>query len=129
VPVVITLLSVAHLVRSVPVGWIAWGLMLLAFLIGLVIGLLRAQFVDIHNVDPERGILLVQSSLLGVLVWLAVFVARVVLRQVVGWSGPDPSTVDLLTGGLLLVAAGTVVANAIWTYRLYARTGVITQFS
>jgi hypothetical protein len=129
VPAVIVALSVAQLARTAPEDWSVWGLLLLTFLLGLAIGFARAQFVDVHHVDPERGILLVQSSLLGVLVWFAVFVARIVLRQVVSRSGPDPSTVELLTGGLLLLAAGTVVANAIWTYRLYARTGVITQFS
>ena len=129
VPVVVTALSLLQLARSTPEGWTIWGLLVLCFLGGLVIGFARAQFLDIHKVDPERGILLVQSSLLGVLVWFAVFVARVVLRQVVSRSGPDPSTINLLTACLLLLAAGTVVANAIWTYRLYARTGVITQFS
>jgi hypothetical protein len=129
VPVVITGLSVFHLARNAPEGWSVWGLLLLSFLVGLAIGFARAQFVDVHKVDPERGVLLVQSSLLGVLVWFAVFVARVVLRQVVSRSGPDASTINLLTGCLLVLAAGTVLANAIWTYRLYARTGVITQFS
>ncbi len=127
VPVLITGLSLFHLARNVPEGWSVWGLLLLSFVVGLVIGFARAQLVDIHHVDPQRGVLLVQSSLLGVLVWFAVFVARVVLRQV--FSRTDPSTINLVTGCLLVLAAGTVVANAVWTYRLYARTGVITQFS
>ncbi|MBV9357978.1 MAG: DUF1453 family protein [Chloroflexi bacterium] len=129
VPVVITGLSLFHLARNVPEEWSVWGLLAAAFIGGLVIGFVRAQLVDIQHVDPRRGVLLVQSSLLGVLVWFAVFVARVVLRQVVSRSGPDASTINLVTGCLLVLAAGSVLANAIWTYRLYARTGVITQFS
>ena len=127
VPALIAVLTTVHLVGDPPGERSAWALLLVALLLGLAVGLARAQFVDIRHVDPTRGVLLVQSSLLGVLVWFAVFAARVVLRQV--FADADRSTVQLLTESLLLVATGTVIANAIWTYRLYARTGTVTQFS
>jgi hypothetical protein len=119
VPVILVLLTAVTLVRSTPSDLGAWGWLGLGLLLGLVVGLVRGTQFDVRAVDAEAGKLLVQNTQLGVLLWLVVFALRVVLRQVVGRSDPDPSTAGLVTSAMLAFGVGMVVTNALSTYRAY----------
>jgi len=87
-----------------------WPWLAAAGLAGLVVGATRAALTSIRGIDAS-GAIDVQNSRLGVLVWCAALVGRVVLRQVVGRSDPDAAAVSLATASLLLFAVGNVLAN------------------
>jgi hypothetical protein len=121
IPVLVVVLSLLTLVRNAPPDLLAWAWLGAALIAGLVIGLARAALVDVRHVDPEAGVLQVQNTQLGVVLWLGVFAARAVIRQVVARSSPESATVDLVSASLLMLSLGNVVANAAATYRAYER--------
>ncbi|MBV9170699.1 MAG: DUF1453 family protein [Chloroflexi bacterium] len=119
VPLVLVLLTAVTLVRSTPGDLGAWGWIGVGLLLGLLVGFVRGTQFDVHRVDTDAAKLLVQNTQLGVMLWLVVFAGRVVVRQVVGRSNPDPSIAGLATSALLAFGVGMVVANALATYRAY----------
>jgi hypothetical protein len=86
------------------------------------VGAARVAFTDVRRVDPKTGVLLVQSTRIGILLWLVIWAVRIIVRQVVGHTEPDSSTAALLTAILLMFAVGNIVAQAVSTYRAYQST-------
>ncbi|HEY1295805.1 MAG TPA: hypothetical protein VGJ60_22235 [Chloroflexota bacterium] len=104
----------------------SWLWLLLAGGLGGLVGTTRGQLTDIRDADPDAGALLVQSTRIGVLLWSAALVARVVLRQVVGRSNPDGATVSLTTASLLVFAVADLLANTIAIHRAVQHVRRIT---
>ena len=121
IPALVIVLTCVTLLGHPPTDLVSWGWLGAALVVGLAVGLTRVALVDVHQVDPDTGQLQVQITQLGVLLWLAVFAARVVIRQVFGRSDPDASIVGLVTAIMLMFSVGNVVANAAATYRAYER--------
>jgi hypothetical protein len=121
IPVVVVVLTCATIVTKPPADLVSWGWLGLALVAGLVIGVTRVALVDVRSVDPAAGVLQVQSTQLGVLLWLGVFAARAIIRQVVGRSDPQASIVEVVVASMLMFSVGNVVANAAATYRAYDR--------
>jgi len=119
IPVVVLVLSVLSVSHNPPAEVSGWAWLGLGFVVGLSIGIARAALTNVHDVDLSGGVMLVRSSAFGVLVWLAAFALRSVVRQLVASSGPDSSTAGLVSEALLMVALGTVLANASVLYRTY----------
>jgi hypothetical protein len=121
IPALVVVLTVLTLGRNPPSDLLGWAWLGAALVAGLVIGLARVALVDVRHVDPDVGVLQVQNTQLGVALWLVVFLARAVIRQVVARSSPESATVDLVAASLLMLSVGNVVANAAATYRAYER--------
>ncbi|MBV9582545.1 MAG: DUF1453 family protein [Chloroflexi bacterium] len=122
IPVLLVVLTGFVIVENPPQDLSGWGWLALAFVVGLIVGAVRVAFVDVRRVDPKRGVLLVQSTLIGIVLWLAIWAARIIIRQVVGRTEPDASTAALVTAILLTFAVGNILAHAYSTYRTYLST-------
>ena len=122
VPLLIIILTGLVIAENPPRDLSGWGWLALALVIGLVVGAVRVAFTDVRRVDPKTRVLLVQSTFIGLLLWLVIWAARIIIRQVVGHTEPDASTAALLTAILLMFAAGNIVATAFSTYRAYLST-------
>jgi hypothetical protein len=119
VPVLPAVLTGLSILRHRPASPWAWAWLGLGLVIGLSTGSVRSGLTRIRDVDRATGVLLVQPSLLAVLVWLVAFLARIVVRQVVGQRDPDPSTAGLVAAALLTATLGPVLARAVWVVRTY----------
>jgi hypothetical protein len=122
IPLLIIILTGIVIAANPPSDVSGWGWLGLALVIGLIVGAARVAFTDVRHVDPKTGALLVQSTLIGIVLWLVIWAARIIIRQVVGRSEPDASTAALVTAILLTFAVGNIVANAFSTYRAYLST-------
>ncbi|MBV9323177.1 MAG: DUF1453 family protein [Chloroflexi bacterium] len=110
--VVATLAGVtAAVVSQNPPDASGWPWLLLAAVVGGLVGGTRGLFTDIRDVDPDARTLLVRTTWTGLLLWCAAFVGRVALRQIVGRSNPDNSTISLTTASLLVFALTNLLAN------------------
>jgi Protein of unknown function (DUF1453) len=122
IPLVIIVLTVVVVASNPPRDLSGWAWFALALVVGLAVGFARVVFTDVRHVDPKTGVLLVQSTLVSILLWLAIWAARIIIRQVVGRTEPDASTVALVSGIMLTFAVGNVVSSSISTYRTYLST-------
>jgi hypothetical protein len=121
IPLLVVVLTGVTVGRNPPPDLLAWAWLGAALIAGLAIGVARAALVDVRHVDPEAGVLQVQNTQLGLALWLGVFAARTLIRQVVARSSPESATVELVTASLLTLSVGNLVANAAATYRAYER--------
>jgi Protein of unknown function (DUF1453) len=119
IPLIVIILTGVVVALKPPADLSGWGWFGLALVIGLAVGFTRGAFTDVQHVDPRGGVMLMRSTDMGILLWLAVWAVRIVIRQMVGQSEPDASTASLVTQILLIFAVGTVVSNAVFTYRAY----------
>ena len=104
-----------------------YGVFIAALALGAGIGWLRAKTIRL-SVDPVTQEVTSAVSPIGLLVIAAVFVVRFGLRSAAGvearWLHMDPAVIE---DGLLLLAAGLVVAQRVEVYirarRMLAGTG------
>jgi hypothetical protein len=122
IPLLIVILTGVVVASNPPRELSGWGWFGLALIIGLAVGFTRGAFTDVTRVDPSTGVMQMRSTQIGIALWLAVWAARIIIRQVVGRTEPDASTVSLVTGILLMFAVGSVVSNAVSAYRTYLST-------
>jgi len=118
-PAVLVAVTAWSLFQHAPEQITGWVWLVLALLIGAVMGSVRGALVDLHNIDPTTGAVSVQNTSLGVVVWLVAFLARIAIRQVVGHTQADGSVLAVAMTALLLAALGGVVARSISLYFSY----------
>jgi hypothetical protein len=119
IPVVLVAVTGWNLVRHPPEQLIGWVVLILALLVGVVMGSVRGALVDVHNVDTTSGALLVQNTRIGVVLWLVAFAARIAVRQIAGHTEADGSVLGVVMTALLFAALGGVVARSISMYFSY----------
>ena len=59
-------------------------MLVLALLVGAVMGSVRGALIDVHNIDTSTGDLLVQNTTIGVVLWLVAFAVRIAIGQIAG---------------------------------------------
>ncbi len=118
-PVVLLAVTAWSLFSHPPAQTTGWLWLVLALLIGVVMGTVRGALVDVHHIDPATGALLVQNTNLGVVVWLVAFATRIAVRQVAGHSDLDGSTLGVVMTALVLAALGAVISRSISLYFSY----------
>lgn len=98
-----------------PPDWQVAGVLVIGAALGIPLGFLRGRHSEVKPTD-RRGVMYVHSSPIIIVVWLAAFVARAVLRAILPHAQAGAA---LGTDGLLAFAMGALITSYYAIYKKY----------